>query len=133
MFFDPSRTYVHLDPDGSARELAGGEQFWARPEELDRVGRGWLITEFECASDWEHWEMHPRAEEFVYLLSGSARLLLDLPDGLREVPLEGRAAVVVPKGTWHTAKVEAPSRMLFVTMGSGTLHRPATTDAAAMR
>ena len=126
MHFDPSETYVHLTPGGSAEPIAGGERFWSMPEpELDRFGHGWLITEFECASDWANWEMHPEAEEFVYLLSGAAVLLLEQPTGLQEVPLVGRAAVVVPKGIWHTAKVSQPSRMLFVTMGHGTQHRAA--------
>ena len=126
MFFDPSETYVHLTAGGAAKLLPGGERFWSQPPpELDRLGHGWLITEFECSSDWPNWEMHPQAEEFVYLLSGAAVLLLEQPNGLQEVPLSGRAAVVVPKGTWHTAKVSQPSRMLFVTMGRGTQHRAA--------
>ena len=126
MFFDPSETYIHLTPRGSAERLPGGERFWSMPEpELDRLCHGWLITEFECSSDWSKWEMHPEGEEFVYLLSGEAVLLLEQPAGLKEVPLSGRAAVVVPRGVWHTAKVSQPSRMLFVTMGHGTQHRPA--------
>ena len=126
LVFDPTETYVYLTPGGAAERLAGGERFWSLPEpELDRFGSGWLITEFECASDWSNWEMHPEADEFVYLLSGAAVLLLEQPAGLREVPLAGRAAVVVPKGTWHTAKVSQPSRMLFVTMSHGTQHREA--------
>jgi mannose-6-phosphate isomerase-like protein (cupin superfamily) len=124
--FDPSETYVHLTARGSAEQLPGGESFWSMPPlELDRFGHGWLVTEFECSCDWSNWEMHPEADEFVYLLSGAAVLLLELPGGLREVPLRGRAAVVVPKGTWHTAKVGQPSRILFVTMGRGTRHRAA--------
>jgi mannose-6-phosphate isomerase-like protein (cupin superfamily) len=93
--------------------------------ELDRFGGGWLITEFECAADWTNWEMHPDGEEFVYLLSGEAVLVLEQPAGVSKVPLSGRAAVVVPRGVWHTAKVSRPSRMLFVTRGRGTQHRPA--------
>jgi hypothetical protein len=97
VFFDPSETYVHLAAGGSAVELPGGEQFWSMPEpELDRYGHGWLISEFECSSDWPSWEMHPEGEEFVYLLSGATTLLLELPSGLKSVPLNGRAAVVVP-------------------------------------
>ena len=69
--------------------------------------------------------MHPEAEEFVYLLSGAAVLLLEQPGGIQEVSLSERAAVVVPKGIWHTAKVSQPSRMLFITMGRGTQHRRA--------
>ena len=127
MFFDPSETYVHLTAGGSAEKLPGGEQFWSMPElELDRFGLGWLITEFECASDWSNWEMHPEGEEFVYLLSGAVVLLLEQPAGLQEVPLNDRAAVVVPRGVWHTAKVARPSRMLFVTKVHGTQHRAST-------
>lgn len=127
MFFDPSARYVHLTSGGAAEQLEGGERFWSRPEsQLDHFGRGWLITEFECSADWPNWEMHPEADEFVYLLSGSAVMLLEQPHGLQEVPLSGRGAVIVPKGTWHTARVRQPSRMLFVTMGRGTQHRPAS-------
>ena len=130
MALDPPQSYVHLAPGGLAEVVPGGEQFWSLPEsEADLYGRGWLISEFECSSDWENWEMHPEADEFVYLLSGSALLLLEQPEGEQVVPLEGRGAVVVPKGVWHTAKVLAPSRMLFVTMGAGTQHRPVAAKA----
>ena len=124
MYFDPVETYVHLTGSGIATKLRGGEQFWSQPEaELDHIGRGWLITESEFSSDWPNWEMHPEADEFVYLLSGAAVLLLELGSGMQEVPLVGRAAFMIPKGTWHTAKITEPSRMLFVTMGYGTQHR----------
>jgi mannose-6-phosphate isomerase-like protein (cupin superfamily) len=126
LFFDPSETYVHLTASGAAERLPGGERFWSMSEsELSRFGHGWLITEFEFSADWSNWEMHPEAEEFVYLLSGAATLLPEQSAGVQSVPLSGRAAVVVPKGTWHTVKVNEPSRMLFVTMGRGTRHRAA--------
>ena len=32
---------------------------------------------------------------------------------------------LVPKGTWHTAKVHETSRAVFITAGEGTEHRPA--------
>ena len=123
---DPSRTYVLLEADGSALQVPGGEAFWSRPQaDLDRFGRRWLVSEFECSADWPNWEMHPKADEFVYLLAGEATFLLQKESGITRIPLKGRAALVVPKGTWHTAKVSAPSRMLFVTLGAGTRHRPA--------
>lgn len=31
--------------------------------------------------------------------------------------------VVVPRGTWHTAKVHAATTMLFITPGEGTENR----------
>lgn len=127
MAFDPSRHYVHLAASGQGRQVPGGDAFWSLPEaELARFDEHWLVTEFECASDWPHWERHPAGDEFVYLLSGAATLLLELPTGVQRVPLQGRAAVLVPQGLWHTAEVAAPSRMLFITRGQGTEHRPVT-------
>lgn len=131
MPIDPSQTYVLLSADGSATQVPGGEAFWSRPEsELDRFGQSWLVTEFECSADWPNWEMHPHADELVYLLSGEAIFQLEMAAGMTSILLTGRGAIVVPKGVWHTAKVSRPSRMLFVTLGSGTQHRPAS-DANA--
>lgn len=127
MSIDPSQTYVLLTADGSSVQVPGGEAFWTSPEsELNQFSQSWLISEFECSTDWSNWEMHPHADEFVYLLAGEAMLQLQVEAGIASVPLRGRGAVMVPKGVWHTAKVSVPSRMLFVTMGSGTQHRPAT-------
>jgi mannose-6-phosphate isomerase-like protein (cupin superfamily) len=126
MSLNPQHTYVHLAEDGAATQLPGGDAFWSLPEaEIERYGGGWLVSEFEFATDWPNWEMHPHADEFVYLLSGSVELHLERPEGLQTVTLSGSGAVVVPRGIWHTAKVAAPSRMLHVTRGAGTELRPA--------
>lgn len=126
MSLNPQRTYVHLAESGTATQLPGGEAFWRLPEAtLAAYGTGWLISEFEFAADWPNWEMHPDADEFVYLLSGSVKLHLEQQDGLRRVTLNGSGAILVPRGVWHTAKVMAPSRMLHVTRGAGTQLRPA--------
>ena len=124
MLLDPQHTYVHLADDGKAQRVAG-ESFWQLPpSELDAYGKGWLISEFSFTEDWPNWEMHPHGDEFVYLLSGAVELQLELDTGVQTMILEGSGAVVVPRGVWHTAKVRAPSRMLHVTRGEGTLHRP---------
>lgn len=126
MSLSPEHHYVHLAPDGTAESLPGGAAFWSLPPEaLGRYDSGWLITEFVCSEDWANWEMHPHGDEFVYLLSGDVELLLDLPSGLARERINGRGAKLVPREVWHTAKVFAPSRMLFVTRGEGTQHRPA--------
>ena len=125
MSMDPSLTYLLLAATGEAEPVPGGDAFWSRPKaELDALGRRWLVSEFECSADWPTWEMHPEGDEFVYLLSGEATMVLEGPAGPTRVPLRGRAAIVVPRGVWHTAEVTAPSRMLFVTLGAGTQHRP---------
>ena len=32
--------------------------------------------------------------------------------------------LLVPRGTWHTARTGKPSTLLFITRGEGTLHKP---------
>jgi mannose-6-phosphate isomerase-like protein (cupin superfamily) len=125
MIFNPQTEYVWLGSEGTARKLPGGPAFWSLPEAgMAALGNGWLISEYEFTSDWPTWEMHPNGDEFVYLLTGSADLLLERSDGARTLQLRDTGAVLVPRGVWHTAKVHSPSRMLHVTLGAGTETRP---------
>ena len=127
MSIDPRECYVVLASDGSSTELAGGDAIWSLPAaEGERHGAGWMISEFAFDADWSNWEMHPEGDEFVYLLSGSADLLLEEGTAIRRVELRGRGAVLVPKGVWHTARIHAPSAMLHVTRGAGTQSRLVT-------
>ncbi|MFG6467078.1 cupin domain-containing protein [Roseateles sp. BYS87W] len=126
MKFLPDETYALLNATGGIQPLPGGAAFWAQaPETLDALGRDWLVSEFSCEADWPSWEMHPEGEELVYLLEGEVEFVLDLPTGRTVQHLQGRGAVVVPRGVWHTARVLQPSRMFFITRGVGTQHRPA--------
>ena len=126
MPLNPQDTYVHLAENGTATQMPGGDAFWSLPEsEFERVAQGWLVAEFQFTEDWPNWEMHPNGDEYVYLLSGALELLLEQPDGVQRIALSGSGAVVIPRGVWHTAKVQAPSRMLHITRGEGTQHRDA--------
>ena len=72
---DPKATYVHLGRDGVASQVAGGDAFWSLPaDKTAALGHDWLVSEFDFVSDWPTWEMHPHADEFVYVLSGSVEL-----------------------------------------------------------
>lgn len=122
----PDTTYALLAAAGQIRLQPGGAEFWAQPPAaLDALGQDWLVSEFTCDTDWASWEMHPEGDEFVYLLEGAIEFLLELPGGVQAQRVEGRGAVVVPRGVWHTARVFGPSRMFFITRGAGTEHRPA--------
>jgi len=104
--------------------VTGGDAFWSQsPEDLEQYGRGWLVSEYEFASDWPQWEMHPGADEIVRLMSGAAELHLEWPTGIQIVKMLAGDAYVIPKGAWHTVKVIEPCRMLHITMGAGTQHR----------
>ncbi len=126
MKFLPETLYALLAADGGIRQVPGGPAFWQQPEEqLHALGHEWLVSEFAFDADWTSWEMHPRGEEFVYLLEGDVEFQLETVEGVVAQRLTGRGAVVVPRGVWHTAKVFQPSRMFFITLGAGTEHRPA--------
>jgi len=53
MATDLSSHYVLLDASGAASTVNGGDAFWSQaPEDLDRYGRGWLVSEYTFAADW---------------------------------------------------------------------------------
>lgn len=122
---NPEHEYVYLSQDGQGLVVPGGGQFWSLPAaEMAKFEQGWVVSEFVCSENWQNWELHPNADEFVYLLSGDIEFVQELPSGVATMRINGSGAVLVPRGVWHTARVFAPSRMLFVTMGGGTQHKP---------
>jgi mannose-6-phosphate isomerase-like protein (cupin superfamily) len=127
MSLDLASTFVVLQPDLST------ELIEVRPtvfEELDRRFDGFrgrvLISSFSFDTDWTTWEMHPVGDEVVCLLSGEATLVLDRGGDVKEMARlrTPGSYVVIPKGTWHTARTTVPTKMLFVTPGEGTENRP---------
>ena len=69
-------------------------------------------------------EMHPDADEFLYLASGRIRVRLELAEGDREVEVRPGQALVIPQGTWHQIFVDEPGQLINVTPGPGGQHRP---------
>ena len=130
------RSYdVELDESGDevqvlvdAELLTVDETFWQRvmSGQLGDFHNEFLVVSGKFEADWPMWEMHPNGDEVVCLLSGSATFLLEETAGTREIELSKSGTyVLVPKGTWHTARAQGPCRMLFITAGEGTQHRPA--------
>jgi hypothetical protein len=74
--------------------MPGGEPFWSLPPaEMAKYEDSWLVSEFVCSEDWKNWEMHPQAEEFVYLLSGDIEFLQELPSGITATRITGPFAL----------------------------------------
>ena len=120
-------TFVHLGHDARAVPIEVTDSFW--PDLIagkwDHLGPGRLVSFSEFRESWDSWEAHPAGEELVCLFSGRMELLLDEEGRERRVALrEPGDFTLVPRGAWHTADVELPSRVLFVTPGEGTTHRP---------
>ena len=115
---------VFLDSDTGARSVPIDAQFW--PDLISgRLGAPKrLVASFSFDKDWESWERHPAGEELVMLLDGDADLILETDGGETRVTLDQPGSyVLVPANTWHTARVRAPTRMLFITPGEGTENR----------
>jgi mannose-6-phosphate isomerase-like protein (cupin superfamily) len=122
--FDPLATFVHL-PDGPAATLLElTPTFWQELGARTDLHGGRLVSAYRFAEDWPSWERHPAGDELVFQLSGAMDFVVDDGGSERTVSLRGRAALVVPRGAWHTARVLEPSEALFVTRGEGTEHRP---------
>lgn len=119
--------FAVLTPDLGVQPVAVGPGLY---EDLDRNFDGFrghvLVSTFEFDGDWPTWERHPAGDEIVVLLSGSARMLLKTGNGDRQVDLsEPGEYLIVPRNTWHTARISSATRMLFVTPGEGTENQSA--------
>lgn len=123
---DLSSTFVVIGADGAAVPVDVGPTMY---EDLDRNFDGFkgrhLVATYAFDADWPTWEMHPAGDEIVCLLSGEVRMVFDR-DGTQEiVHLHTPGTyVVVPRGTWRTARVASAAKMLFITPGEGTQNRP---------
>jgi oxalate decarboxylase/phosphoglucose isomerase-like protein (cupin superfamily) len=122
--FDLETTYLALDGAGAVRAYPGGEAFW-RNIDTNPVAGGTLVTVMDGQGAWPHWEMHPNGDEVLVALEGSARLMFEHPDGRTEVhEVAAGATLIVPAGVWHRAVDQRGLKMLFITYGAGTTHRP---------
>ncbi len=84
-----------------------------------------LLSQHRFTEDWTCWEMHPHGDEVLYLLAGAASLYLYVNGAEQCVEFRQTGSVlVIPKGVWHTAKVEADCMILFITPGEGTRNGP---------
>ncbi len=120
--FDLETTYLSLNGSGVVTELPG-EHFMARlaacPPDM-----AYLAGVYTTTTDWPHWEMHPKGHEVLVMLDGCVELTLDDDGAISTVMFGAGATFVVPPGVWHRARVIEPGRMLGITYGEGTEHRP---------
>ncbi|WP_309646460.1 cupin domain-containing protein [Phenylobacterium sp.] len=124
MPLDLESTYLSLDGQGGVARHEGGENFWRTMDQNPEI-LGTLLTAMTGEGDWPQWEMHPEGDEILILLEGRLTMILDRDGRESRVEMTPGATLVVPKGAWHRAVDQQGVRMLFVTYGAGTTHRPA--------
>ena len=116
------QTYLSLDGHGQVRTHPV-EGFWESIDSNPTV-LGTLVSAFVSTEDWPHWEMHPAGEEVLVLIEGRMTLILDEPGGERRMEMAPGSTSIVPTGIWHRALVPERSRLVAITYGAGTEHRP---------
>ncbi|MDH3293505.1 MAG: cupin domain-containing protein [Acidimicrobiia bacterium] len=85
---------------------------------------GRLVSLHTFTEPWDVWEMHPKGDEVVLVLDGVMTLHQEVNGQRSSLRLESGEYAINGPGTWHTADVDAPARVLFITAGMGTEHRP---------
>jgi mannose-6-phosphate isomerase-like protein (cupin superfamily) len=122
-----ARCFAVLDPQLRLTPVPVTEDLYAQLDRRFNLFKGHLlIAEYAFDTDWPTWECHPAGDELVMLQAGRATLRLREAGGDRDVLLAAPGDyAIVPAGTWHTARVAEPTRMLFMTPGEGTENREA--------
>ena len=122
---DSTATYFWLSPQGAAIAVPA-DGFWSDFAALEAMSQAnpWLVTTHDFTGDFPHWEMHPEGEEVFLAQSGVFTLTLEQDGARTEHALKGGESFMIPRGAWHFVKVHEPGRIVVLTAGKGTQHRP---------
>lgn len=117
--------FVVLDQSFKADVVPVTPQLYERiDEEYKDFAGHLLLSSYTFTEDWPTWEVHPAGDEFVVLVSGDVDLVLAGGEGDDITRMNKRGTfVIVPRNTWHTARVHSPAVMMFITPGEGTENR----------
>ena len=119
---DLTDTYVHLETGPGVRVVPVDDQFWATIDQRDDLHSGRLVMAGVMHGDWDMWEMHPAGDELILVTEGTVRVHVD--DGGPPTDVSAPNLIVMPAGTWHTMDVVEAARVVTITWGAGTEHRP---------
>jgi mannose-6-phosphate isomerase-like protein (cupin superfamily) len=122
--FELSTTFVHLRDGGGAEPIEVTPSFWrgSSGKLYDRlVGTFDFNSSEELHSSMQ--EMHPEADEVLFVVSGAVDVVLQNADAERTVALEAGQAAIVPRGVWHRLVMRQPGRLLFINNRTGMQSR----------
>lgn len=120
---DLATTFVHLKNGGDAEPVKLTPGFWRSGKHTyDRlVG----VFAFQSADDLHSsmQEMHPEADELLFLVSGAIDLIVEEPEGERSVSMRAGEAAIVQRGLWHRLVMREPGKLLFINSRTGIQSR----------
>lgn len=124
---DLSRTFVHLTNRGDAEPVELTPSFWRESSSSARYDRLVGVFEFNSSEDLHSSmkEMHPEADEILFVVSGAIDVVLQETECERTIPLAGGQAIIVPRGVWHRLVMREPGKLLFINSRTGMQSRDA--------
>jgi mannose-6-phosphate isomerase-like protein (cupin superfamily) len=122
---DLTTTFIHLSDAGDAEAVKVTPTFWSGSSG-NRYDRLTGIFDFSSASDLHSsmQEMHPEADEVLFLVSGAIDVMLEDGGVERVIALEAGQAAIVPRGAWHRLVMRRPGKLLFINSRRGMQGRP---------
>lgn len=125
--FELENTYLFIDGAGGVVPAPVTPDFWRTMDSIPNAGDTLITVSGGQGGAWARWEMHPAGDEILVILEGAPRFWFELLDGrLETVQAAPGATVIIPKGAWHRAESTEPYKILFITFGAGTTHKPVT-------
>lgn len=121
---DLADTYVHLESGPGVNIVPVGPDFWSTIDDRRDLAVGRLVMAGDVTVDWDAWEMHPAGDELILVTAGTVRVHTERDGRTSATTVGAPHLVVMPAGTWHTLDVIEPARVVTVTSGAGTEHRP---------
>lgn len=120
---------VHLGQGSRIMEVA---DFAWDPAVLDAYSsavaadgaEGRMVMIFDSEGPWTSWERHPAGDELVVCLAGRVTMIREIDGEPDPVVIGPGEAMVNGPGVWHTADIDGKARILTITPGLGTEHRP---------
>ena len=125
--YDLSTTFVHLGRGGAAESVEVTPSFWRESSAAGRYDRLVGVFDFRSSDDLHSstQEMHPEADEVLFLVSGAIDVVLEEGDEERISALEAGHAAIVPRGVWHRLVMRRPGRLLVINSRTGMQSRSA--------
>ena len=103
-------------------EMAWYQGYGERHHTDGKEGR--LVTMHSFDTSWDVWEVHPVGAEVVMCTAGQVTLIQEIDGAQVTTALNAGEYAINQPGVWHTADVDGPCTVLFITAGEGTDHRP---------
>jgi mannose-6-phosphate isomerase-like protein (cupin superfamily) len=127
MVLDLSQTFVHLTNRGDAEPVELTPSFWRESSSRPLYDRLVGAFDFDSSEDLHSsmQEMHPEADELLFVVSGAIDVVLQEAEAERTIPLEAGQAAIVPRGVWHRLVMRQPGKLLFINSRTGMRSRGA--------